>query len=196
MPKKRRKDALVSSSGVGSEIEVAEGHITINTSFSGQDAEIIKEYAEKYRCSRPAALRLLVRQISAGLTITLDPRLKERIEKLIYHPRIKEKYGFLDVKNFVEWAINTAISQLNEQLGSLRDPSVQIMLNTKEKKVAKHLLMMSQDLKYYGGVTLEELSAATKLPITDVKEILSSFELNGWVMRKREYDTYLFLPKD
>ncbi len=58
--------------------------------------------------------------------------------------------------------------------------------------MAKHLLMMSQDLKYYGGVTLEELSAATKLPITDVKEILSSFELNGWVMRKREYDTYLF----
>ncbi len=172
-------------------------HISISTSFSGADAELIKQFAEKNQCSRPTAVRLIIRQLASGLLVTLDPKLKERMEKLISHPRIREKYGFLDVKSFIEWAINKGMTRLTEELGTLRDPSVQMSLNEDELAVAKTLLMTSQDLEHYGGVTAETIAKKTGMEKTKVETILNEFVNNGWVIFKLRNDNNIYyFPKE
>ena len=171
-------------------------HISISTSFSGADAELIKEFARKNQCSRPTAVRLIIRQLASGLIVTLDPKLKERIEKVISHPKIKEKYAFLGPKNFIEWAIQTGLARLTEELGTLRDPSVQMTLNENEKKVAKTLLMLSQELEFYGSVTAGVIAKKSGLDASVVKKILEDFVNNGWVLTKKEKDETFYFPKE
>jgi hypothetical protein len=174
-----------------------ESHVTINTSFSGKHAELIKEYSNTFQCNKPTALRLILNQLSAGLLITLDTGQEKQIKRLIDIPILHERYGFQDTKSFVNWAINVSINRLTQELGKLSDPAVQMLLDLNEQNIAKTLLLMSRDIDFYGGITLEKITDRVDLDEDHVRRILEFFVRSNWVLCQRDpkYGDKYF-PKD
>ncbi|MFW9994186.1 MAG: hypothetical protein ACFFD4_19230 [Candidatus Odinarchaeota archaeon] len=170
--------------------------VTINTTFSGMHAKLILDYQSKFQCNKPTALRLILNQIVSGLLVTLDTHKQSQIARLIVHPILKERYGFSDEESFVNWAVNDAITRLTQDLGQLGDPSVQSLLDVREREVARQLLLVSRDLDYYGGVTVDHLNVHLKMDRDLVRRILDDFVHNGWVMILQDPDLPdRYLPK-
>ncbi len=180
-PKTRKRKQSSTTSG-------NELRFTINTMFVGRDAEIIESFSKKFQCSRPAALRMILRQLDSDLIISLDPKMKERVEKIIRNAVLRDRYGFNDVSTFVTWAINRVLDELVNQMGNLRDPKVQIMLNAKERKVAKTLLINAERVEYYGGLTVNQVSQETGLDPLTCRNILNDFVTNNWVVAITDED--------
>ncbi len=170
---RKRKSSTMSDS---------ELRFTINTMFVGRDAEIIEAFSRKFQCSRPAALRLILRQLDSDLIISLDPDMKARIEKIIRNAVLRDRYGFNNVSTFVTWAINKVLDELVSQMGTLRDPKVQVMLNADERKVAKVLLINSERVEFYGGLTASQVAEETGLDPITCRKILDEFVMNNWAV--------------
>ncbi|MFX0066322.1 MAG: hypothetical protein ACFFC7_29515 [Candidatus Hermodarchaeota archaeon] len=156
-------------------------YVSINTTFTGDHAELIMKLEEEYQCTRPTALRLFLNKYTAGLLVTLNSSVKERIDRLIMNPIIKDQHGFHSVESFVEFAVNQTIARLSKSQGDLRDPIVQSILDRDELEVARQLLLESQDMDNYGGVSIEKLSKMSKLEAGYVRRIIDYFIANNWV---------------
>ncbi len=158
-----------------------EDYITISTTFTGEHAELIRQLAEEYHCSKPNALRLLLGKFINGNAVSISGGLRGRVENILGNPLIQNQLGTKTVEEFVEYAVSSVINDLLSGLKDLRDPSVQLMLNEDELQVAMVLLRRSELIENYGGISVGELVNQTHLKETHVRSILKDFMEKGWV---------------
>ncbi len=170
--------------------------VKINTTFSGNVARFILSQQEQLNCSAPEVLRRILTKHVTHHPIFLNKELAEIIKKTISNPIIRERYGLISVDMFATWAMQRCLESLQAEIGNLKHPSVQAILNSHEKEVARQLLLLSSNLKHYGGITIDQLARATGLERDVVAIILKEFVRNGWVIEKKEEDLSYFLPKD
>ncbi len=170
--------------------------IKINTTFSGKIAKFIANQQREWECSAPEVIRRILFRHVAEHPVFLKKDLVEVIETLVSNPIIREGHGLVDVDTFVSWAIQKGIELMRNEAGTLRQASVQATLKPLEKEVAKHLLILSRNHNYYGGVTVDQLEKVTKIEKEVIFLILREFVRNGWVLERKEEDVSFFLPKE
>lgn len=166
--------------------------VVINTTFSGDHAKFILELEKKYEVNRPTALRIFITQFLNNEIFTLNRETVDYINQLIKNPIIREQFGITSIDSFLETAVNNILTSLSKALGTLHDPAVQITLTQEEKEIARALLLMAQDLDYYGGVSVGELVNRTKYSESKIKVIINSFKEKGWILQVGKDK---FLPK-
>ena len=173
-------------------IEKDKANVVINTTFSGDHAKFILDLEKKYEVNKPTALRLFITQYLNNEIFTLNQETIKYINELIKNPIVREQFGITSIDTFLEMAVSKFLSSLSKSLGTLHDPATQVTLTQDEKEVARSLLLMAQDLNYYGGVTVEEIKEKTNLASSVIKSIILSFKEKGWILQtgKEKY-----LPK-
>ncbi|RMG31916.1 MAG: hypothetical protein D6732_14195 [Methanobacteriota archaeon] len=164
---------------------MSEEYVTISTTFSGKHAELIRELEKTYHCSKPAALRIFLSQYISGGLVPLNLNLRERISELLKNPLLQRQYGIKSVEGFVDFAVNLTLQTLTNALGDLRSPNVQMMLDEDELEVARTLVRHAETSSHYGGMTIETIASINSLSPRYVRQILSKFEENGWIMQTK-----------
>ncbi len=170
--------------------------VKINTTFSGKIAKFIQQQQQHLDCSAPEVIRRVLTKHVTHHPIFLDKKIVDAIEKMVTNPLIREKHGLVTVEMFITWAIQKCLELLSSEIGNLKQPAVQSLLTAHEKEVAKHLLLLSRDLKHYGGVTIDQIAKASGLEKDIVMMILKQFVRNGWVQEIKDEDLSYFLPKE